>query len=223
MLKKINILIMDAERNSSSSMQEFLLSKGYRAITASSTRQGFSILKSEEIELLVLDMNFPGENGMDILKEVKKNYPKMEVIIISSEVDIESFIRAMRLGALDYIRKPFSHVEFQIAIQRMRKFLDLNRKLIVMEEQSPLVPKSPGEISGGEFTGESSNTNSSPPAEGGNKTSEVQEQEIILLRTALRNHSYNQKATAEALGISRDSLIRKMKKYNIRIKKEDLC
>jgi DNA-binding NtrC family response regulator len=49
----------------------------------------------------------------------------------------------------------------------------------------------------------------------------IQEQEIRLLRQALREHSYNQKAAAEALGITRDAFIRKMKKHNIRIKKED--
>jgi transcriptional regulator with PAS, ATPase and Fis domain len=49
----------------------------------------------------------------------------------------------------------------------------------------------------------------------------LQEQEILLIRQALRNHGFNQKTAAETLGISRDALIRKMKKYNIRIKKED--
>ena len=49
----------------------------------------------------------------------------------------------------------------------------------------------------------------------------MQEQEVRLLRQALKDHGYNQKAAAEALGITRDSLIRRMKKHNIRIKKED--
>jgi DNA-binding NtrC family response regulator len=59
------------------------------------------------------------------------------------------------------------------------------------------------------------------PAGSNNESLTMQEQEIRLLRQALRDNGYNQKAAAEALGITRDSLIRRMKKHNIRIKKED--
>jgi DNA-binding NtrC family response regulator len=59
------------------------------------------------------------------------------------------------------------------------------------------------------------------PAGSNNELLTMQEQEVRLLRQALRDHNYNQKEAAEALGITRDSLIRRMKKHNIRIKKED--
>ena len=155
MENKITVLVIDDERSFTEEMQELLQNTGFKAFVANTARQGLNILKTQEIDLLILDIRLPGVNGLDILKEVKGIYPKMEVIIVSAHGDMESVIRAMRLGALDYLRKPFRHVDFQIAIERTQKFLDLNRKLQVMEEKNSLISKSLGEKIERNFIGES--------------------------------------------------------------------
>ena len=155
MENKITVLVIDDERSFTEEMQELLQNTGFKAFVANTARQGLNILKTQEIDLLILDIRLPGVNGLDILKEVKGIYPKMEVIIVSAHGDMESVIRAMRLGALDYLRKPFRHVDFQIAIERTQKFLDLNRKLQVMEEKNSLISKSLGEKVERDFIGES--------------------------------------------------------------------
>ena len=151
----ITVLVIDDERSFTEEMLELLQKKEYKAFAANTARQGLNILKCREIDLLILDIRLPGVNGLDILKEVKEIYPKLEVIIVSAHGDMESVIRAMRLGALDYLRKPFRHVDFQIAIERTQKFLDLNRKLRVMEEKNSLISKSLGEKIERDFIGES--------------------------------------------------------------------
>lgn len=155
MENKITVLVIDDERSFTEEMQELLQNTGFKAFVANTARQGLNILKCQQIDLLILDIRLPGVNGLDILKEVKGIYPKMEVIIVSAHGDMESVIRAMRLGALDYLRKPFRHVDFQIAIERTQKFLDLNRKLQVMEEKNSLISKSLGEKIERNFIGES--------------------------------------------------------------------
>ena len=155
MENKITVLVIDDERSFTEEMQELLQNTGFKAFVANTARQGLNILKCQEIDLLILDIRLPGVNGLDILKEVKGIYPKMEVIIVSAHGDMESVIRAMRLGALDYLRKPFRHVDFQIAIERTQKFLDLNRKIQVMEEKNSLISKSLGEKVERDFIGES--------------------------------------------------------------------
>ncbi len=155
MENKITVLVIDDERSFTEEMQELLQNTGFKAFIANTARQGLNILKCQLIDLLILDIRLPGVNGLDILKEVKGIYPKMEVIIVSAHGDMESVIRAMRLGALDYLRKPFRHVDFQIAIERTQKFLDLNRKLQVMEEKNSLISKSLGEKIERNFIGES--------------------------------------------------------------------
>ncbi len=155
MENKISVLVIDDERSFTEEMQELLQKTGFKAFIANTARQGLNILKCQQIDLLILDIRLPGVNGLDVLKEVKGNYPKLEVIIVSAHGDMDSVIRAMRLGALDYLRKPFRHVDFQIAIERTQKFLDLNRKLQVMEEKNSLISASLGEKIGRNFIGES--------------------------------------------------------------------
>ncbi|MCX6245289.1 MAG: sigma-54 dependent transcriptional regulator [Bacteroidetes bacterium] len=142
MESKIKVLIIDDEQHFTEEMQEFLEKTGYTALTANTAKQGLHILKGQEIDLLILDIRLPGVNGLDILKEVKALYPALEVIIVSAHGDMESVIRAMRLGALDYLRKPFRHIDFQIAIERTQKFLILNRRIKSMEEKNSLISKS---------------------------------------------------------------------------------
>jgi len=155
MENKITVLVIDDERSFTEEMLELLQNTGYKAFIANTARQGLNILKCQEIDLLILDIRLPGVNGLDILKEVKEIYPKLEVIIVSAHGDMESVIRAMRLGALDYLRKPFRHLDFQIAIERTQKFLELNRKLQVMEEKNSLISKALGGKIERDFIGES--------------------------------------------------------------------
>jgi DNA-binding NtrC family response regulator len=151
----MTVLVIDDERSFTEEMQEMLHLKGFTAYTANTARQGMNLLKSKQIDLLILDIRLPGANGLDILKEVKGMYPKLEVIIVSAHGDMESVISALRLGALDYLRKPFRHIDFQIALERTQKFLDLNKKLQVMEEKNSLISKALGDKIERDFIGES--------------------------------------------------------------------
>lgn len=155
MENKITVLVIDDEKSFTEEMQEMLLNKGYNAFVANTAKQGLNILKTQDIDLLILDIRLPGANGLDILQDVKVIYPKLEVIIVSAHGDMESVIRALRLGALDYLRKPFRHVDFQIALERTQKFLDLNKKLQVMEEKNSLISKALEEKIERNFIGES--------------------------------------------------------------------
>jgi DNA-binding NtrC family response regulator len=118
-------MIIDDEKSFTEELSEFLKKSGYECLEANSGKEGLEILKNQQIDLLVLDILLPGMNGLDILKEVKTIYPHMEVIIISGHGNMDTVITAMRLGALDYLRKPFRHSDIQIAIERTRKFLQI--------------------------------------------------------------------------------------------------
>jgi DNA-binding NtrC family response regulator len=152
---QIAVLVIDDEKSFTEEMQEMLQNKGYKAYIANTARQGLNLLKVHVIDLLILDIRLPGANGLDILKDVKEMYPKLEVIIVSAHGDMESVIRALRLGALDYLRKPFRHVDFQIALERTQKYLDLHRKIIGLEERNSLISKALEDKIERNFIGES--------------------------------------------------------------------
>jgi DNA-binding NtrC family response regulator len=152
---QIKVLVIDDESNFTDEIEEFLQNQGYVSFTANNVQKGRSILKTHNIDLLILDVRLKGVNGLDVLKEVKQAYPKMEVIIVSAHGDMETVITALRNGAIDYLKKPFRHTDIQIAIQRTRKFIDLHQVIRNMEEKNSLISKNLQEKIKREFIGES--------------------------------------------------------------------
>jgi DNA-binding NtrC family response regulator len=140
-MNKLNVLIIDDEKRFTEELTEFLQESGFHAFEANTGNEGYSILKKQTIDLLVLDVRLPGVNGLDILKDVKVKYPNMEVIIVSAHGDMDTVIKAMRLGAIDYLRKPFRHIDIRIAIERTQKFLFLQREIKQLEEKNSLISK----------------------------------------------------------------------------------
>jgi DNA-binding NtrC family response regulator len=152
---QMKVLVIDDETNFTEEIEEFLQNQGYISFSANTVQKGRTILKNQDIDLLILDVRLKGVNGLDILIEVKQTYPKLEVIIVSAHGDMETVITALRNGAIDYLKKPFRHTDIQIAIQRTRKFLDLHRVIRNMEEKNSLISKNLQEKIKREFIGES--------------------------------------------------------------------
>ncbi|EAR13294.1 regulator protein pilR [Polaribacter irgensii 23-P] len=140
-MNKLTVLVLDDEKRFTEELTEFLENSGFQTFEANSAAQGLSLLKKQSIDLLILDVRLPGVNGLDILKKVKVKYPNMEVIIVSAHGDMDTVIKAMRSGAIDYLRKPFRHIDIRIAIERTEKFLFLQRKVKQMEEKNSLISK----------------------------------------------------------------------------------
>ncbi len=140
--EKIKILILDDEKQFTEELNGFFIGSDYESFEANTAADGRRLLNEHEIDLLILDVRLPGVNGLDILEEVKVKYPDMEVIIISAHGDMDTVIKAMRLGAFDYLRKPFRFIDIQIAIERTQKYLQMHRRLKKMEEKNSLISKS---------------------------------------------------------------------------------
>ena len=153
---KLEILILDDEKQFTEELYEFFQKSGFEAYEANTEKEARRILNSREIDLLILDVRLPGVNGLDILKEVKVQFPAMEVIIVSAHGDMDTVIKAIRLGAFDYLRKPFRHIDIQMAIERTQKFLQMQQKLKQMEERNSLISKTLEEKIDRQFIGVSS-------------------------------------------------------------------
>jgi DNA-binding NtrC family response regulator len=138
---KIKILILDDEKQFTEELSGFFQDSNFEPFEANTVEDGRRILERFEIDLLILDVRLPGVNGLDVLKEVKIQYPNMEVVIVSAHGDMDTVIKAMRLGAFDYLRKPFRFIDIQIVIERTQRYLQLQRKLKQMEETNSLISK----------------------------------------------------------------------------------
>jgi len=138
---KIRVLILDDEKHFTEELAEFLDLSGHLVYEANTVGDGLAILNNQPVDLLILDIRLPGADGLDVLKKVKAEKPNLEVIIVSGHGDMETVIKAMRLGAFDYLRKPFRHIDIQIAIERTRKYVLLQRRLTIAEERNSLISK----------------------------------------------------------------------------------
>lgn len=139
MQNNLNVLILDDEQQFTEELGEFFKNSGFKPFIANTGQEGMDLLNKNSIDLLILDVRLPGINGLDILKEVTVLYPGLEVIVVSAHGDMDTVIKAMRLGAIDYLRKPFRLAEMQISIERTRKFLFLQQRLKKMEERNSLI------------------------------------------------------------------------------------
>lgn len=140
-MEMMKILILDDEQQFTEELSGFFIETSFEVFEANTIVDGYAILRNHEIDILILDIRLPGMNGLDVLKDVKEKYPEMEVIMISAHGDMDTVIKAMRLGAFEYLRKPFRFVEIQMAIERTKKYVHLNRKLKRVEEKNSLISK----------------------------------------------------------------------------------
>ena len=136
---QIRVLTLDDEIDFTNEINDYLQNSGFIAFSANTPEDGFAILKKNIIDLLILDVRLPGTNGLDILKIVKSLYPDIEVIMVSAHGDMDTVIESIRLGAFDYLRKPMRYIDIQIAIERTRKYLQMQRQLVRAEEKYSLI------------------------------------------------------------------------------------
>jgi DNA-binding NtrC family response regulator len=102
------ILIVDDEKNIRLTMSQSLEALDISVHTAASGEEALRKLREESFGLVFLDLKMPGMDGMEVLSRIKEEWPKIRVIIITAHGTIESAVEAMKLGAVDFIQKPFS-------------------------------------------------------------------------------------------------------------------
>lgn len=101
------ILIVDDEEFIRLSLQQILSEEDYNVILNESGEEALRTVTEEEIDLVLLDLNLPDMSGLDILKKIKQYQPHILIIIMTGFASVESAVEALKLGAYDYIKKPF--------------------------------------------------------------------------------------------------------------------
>ncbi len=120
MTSQESILIVDDEDHLRLSLSLVLQKEGYRVTTAANAEQALERIRSQEYDLMFLDLNLPGMSGIDLLVEVSQRVPHMPVLILTAHAALDSAIQAVRLGARDYLIKPAEPVAI---LKRVREVL----------------------------------------------------------------------------------------------------
>lgn len=111
MNNKESILVVDDNPTTLEILQRNLSSQGYIVFTASSVNEGINILATTEIELVITDLKMPKVSGLDLIKHVRANIKDTGIIMITGYASIESAVEAVKLGAEEYLPKPFTDEE----------------------------------------------------------------------------------------------------------------
>ena len=112
-----------------------ILKRDYRVLTVSSGEAALTLLKQEDIDLILLDVRLPGISGFDVLRIVKENYSLVECIMISAINEVETAVQAMKHGAYHYITKNFDYDELRSLVRNACERQDLNRQVITLSAQ----------------------------------------------------------------------------------------
>lgn len=131
--EKAIILAVDDETDMLETFRS-ILSKKFELVTASSGNEALDILKDKAISLVLLDIKMPKMDGMEVLKKVKEMEPDLDVIMVTASRDIASAVEAMKLGALDYITKPFEVKELLTVIEKALEKRALVRENLYLKE-----------------------------------------------------------------------------------------
>ena len=134
------ILIVDDEKNLLDIMCKFFVVKDYNVEGASDVSKAIDKIRSTHYDVIISDIVMPGKHsGMDVLKAAKKRDSKTEVIMMTGYSSIKNAVESMKLGAYDYIAKPFDFESLNLKMDRIFKVKELEKKhesLRAIEESS---------------------------------------------------------------------------------------
>ncbi|WP_303722160.1 sigma-54 dependent transcriptional regulator [Malonomonas rubra] len=136
-MRKQKILVVDDEHLIRWSLEQNLKKQGYEVITAGSGEEAMKLIQEDTPDLMLLDVQLPGMNGMEVLEKVKEAEEDVIVIMVTALGVLETAVKAMRLGAYDYINKPFNLDELAIVIKKALENQELKREVAQLRSTQP--------------------------------------------------------------------------------------
>ena len=144
-MEAMKIMLVDDEERFLSTTQKLLTKKGIDAVTAASGAEALETLNHRYIHVVILDVKMPGMDGNETLKEIKRQFPLVEVIMLTGHATVESAIDGLKSGATDYLMKPTEIDELITkAREAFHKRLLLEEKILMAQSRKYM--KSPREI-----------------------------------------------------------------------------
>lgn len=131
----IKILIADDEKNMRWILNKSLSGEGFFIIEAADGEEAFSSFLEEEPDIVLLDYKMPGPDGLEVLSRIKRINDTVPVIMITAHGNTDSAVEAMKLGALDYISKPFDIEALKMTIKKALKIEEMSKTIDYLKDQ----------------------------------------------------------------------------------------
>ena len=131
----LNLLIVDDERSMRESCREVAHSLGFNSRVADTPEHVYQVLETSSTDVVLLDLRLPGNSGLEVLREIKQRRPDTLVIVMTGFATVQSAVQAMKLGAYDYVTKPFNFEELRLLLERAAAHLKLTTENRLLREQ----------------------------------------------------------------------------------------
>jgi len=128
-------LIVDDEKIKRTALQDDLVDAGHVAKGAACAADGLKRLNAEQFDVVVTDLRMKGMDGIAFLKEIKQKWPETEVIMISAYATVDNAVQAMKLGAFDYITKPFESDKLLLVLDKIAKMRALETENVALRAE----------------------------------------------------------------------------------------
>lgn len=131
-MRNYRVLVVDDEADMLRTCQKILERKSYAVRTATDGPQALELLRQEPVDVAVVDLRLPSMDGLEVMREAYRLNPETVVIIITAYATVDVAVRAVRDGAFDFIPKPFSMEQLEVAVDRSiayRQLVEQNRQL----------------------------------------------------------------------------------------------
>jgi two-component system response regulator AtoC len=129
------ILIVDDEESVRKVMKALLVREGYEVETASNGEEAVAMVKTLHPALVIMDIRMPNKDGMEAFREIREDDKDINVIMMTAFAAVETAVEAMKLGAYDYIIKPFNNDEVKILVKRALQVQDLKEEVKVLHRE----------------------------------------------------------------------------------------
>jgi two-component system NtrC family response regulator/two-component system response regulator HydG len=129
---KGRIVVIDDEVNAAAALEKLLQEDGYEVSAANDARTGLSLLERTDPDIVLTDLRMPGMDGLELLAKLKQIRPETMVILMTAYGTVKTAVRAMKLGAEDYLAKPIDFEELEVILQKVlekRRLLEETRVL----------------------------------------------------------------------------------------------
>jgi len=130
----MRIIVIDDEKIKRTTMTDVLNKAGYNVESFETPIAALAHFEKFGSDIVITDIRMPGLDGFEVLRKVKSISPNTAVVMITGYGTIESAVEAMKLGAYDYLTKPFSSDQLLLVISKVRRFIELENENISLKE-----------------------------------------------------------------------------------------
>jgi DNA-binding NtrC family response regulator len=132
---KGKIIVIDDEVNAAAALETLLREDGYEVASAHDAREGLALLEKTDADVVLTDLRMPGMDGLELLQRIKEIRPEVMVLLMTAYGTVKTAVRAMKMGAEDYLGKPIDVEELEVVLERALEKKRLREETQVLRER----------------------------------------------------------------------------------------